>query len=76
LEEIPDLTEYLEYFYKAFDHQVALEEGEIVPFAGFADEFDANNDALKQLDSELAAHLDKARNELKYESKDQEMVVR
>ncbi|KAF9348583.1 DNA mismatch repair protein msh6 [Mortierella sp. NVP85] len=65
LDEMPDLTDYLDYFYKAFDHQVALEEGEIVPFPGFADDFDANNDALKQLDSELAAHLDKARRELK-----------
>ncbi|KAK3816696.1 MAG: hypothetical protein J3Q66DRAFT_370224 [Benniella sp.] len=64
LEELPDLTEYLEHFYKAFGHQVALEEGEIVPFAGFTGDFDADNDALKQLDSELAAHLDKARNEL------------
>ncbi|KAK3805094.1 MAG: hypothetical protein J3Q66DRAFT_423257 [Benniella sp.] len=65
LEELPDLTEYLENFYKAFGHQVALEEGYIVPFAGFTGDFDANNDALKQLDSELEAHLDKARNELK-----------
>ncbi|KAK3805286.1 MAG: hypothetical protein J3Q66DRAFT_407682 [Benniella sp.] len=47
LEELPDLTEYLEHFYKAFGHQVALEEGYIVPFAGFTGDFDANNDALK-----------------------------
>ena len=62
---MPDLADYLDYFYKAFDHQVALEEGEIVPFAGFADDFDANNDTLTQLSSELSAHLDKARRELK-----------
>ncbi|KAG0243739.1 DNA mismatch repair protein msh6 [Mortierella sp. GBA43] len=65
LEELPDLSEHLDYFTKAFDHQAALEDGNIIPFPGFAEDYDANSDVLKELDSEFAAHLDKAKRQLK-----------
>ncbi|KAF8925476.1 DNA mismatch repair protein msh6, partial [Dissophora ornata] len=65
LAELPDLTEHLDYFNEAFDHQVAAAEGDIMPYPGFAEDYDANSDTLKQLDSEFAQHLDKAKRELK-----------
>ncbi|KAF9936320.1 DNA mismatch repair protein msh6 [Modicella reniformis] len=65
LEEIPDLTEHLDYFTKAFDHNVALSQGDIMPYPGFAEDYDAIDDTLKELDAEFAQHLDKAKRELK-----------
>ncbi|KAF9345546.1 DNA mismatch repair protein msh6 [Mortierella sp. AD094] len=65
LAELPDLTPFLDYFNEAFDHKVAATEGEINPHPGFAEDYDANNEDFKQLDSEFAAHLDKAKRELK-----------
>ncbi|KAK3809934.1 MAG: hypothetical protein J3Q66DRAFT_404721 [Benniella sp.] len=64
LEELPDLTSIWRTFTRRLDIRWHWRK-DIVPFAGFTGDFDANNDALKQLDSELEAHLDKARNELK-----------
>ncbi|GJJ79056.1 DNA mismatch repair protein MSH6 [Entomortierella parvispora] len=65
LDELPDLTEHLEYFKEAFDHKVAATEGDIIPHPGFAEDYDANSDTLKQLDSEFAQHLEKAKRDLK-----------
>lgn len=65
LDELPDLTDHLEYFKEAFDHKVAATEGDIIPHPGFAADYDANSDTLKQLDSEFAQHLDKAKRDLK-----------
>ncbi|KAF9189926.1 DNA mismatch repair protein msh6 [Haplosporangium sp. Z 767] len=65
LAEFPDLTAQLDYFKTAFDHTVAATEGEIIPYPGFAEDYDAINGTLKQLDSEFAQHLDKAKRELK-----------
>ncbi|KAG0213342.1 DNA mismatch repair protein msh6 [Mortierella sp. GBA30] len=65
LAELPDLTEHLDYFKDAFDHRVAETEGEIIPNPGFAQDYDDIDDTLKRLDSEFAAHLEKAKRELK-----------
>ncbi|KAI7818742.1 muts domain V-domain-containing protein [Gamsiella multidivaricata] len=65
LAELPDLTVHLEYFDKAFDHEVAATEGNVIPYPGFAEDYDANNETLKQLDSEFAQHLEKAKRDLK-----------
>ncbi|KFH66766.1 DNA mismatch repair protein MSH6 [Podila verticillata NRRL 6337] len=65
LEELPDLTDHLEYFDNAFDHKIASAGGEIVPYPGFAEDFDEIDETLKRLDSEFAAYLDKAKSILK-----------
>ncbi|KAF9201562.1 DNA mismatch repair protein msh6, partial [Haplosporangium sp. Z 27] len=65
LAELPDLTPFLDYFNKAFDQHIAATEGEVIPYPGFAEDYDANNEDFKQLDSEFAQHLDKAKRELK-----------
>ncbi|KAF8966381.1 DNA mismatch repair protein msh6 [Entomortierella lignicola] len=65
LAELPDLTPFLDYFNKAFDQHIAATEGEVIPYPGFAEDYDANNGDFKQLDSEFAQHLDKAKRELK-----------
>ncbi|KAG0090751.1 DNA mismatch repair protein msh6 [Podila epicladia] len=65
LEELPDLTNYLEYFDGAFDHRIASAGGEIVPYPGFAEDFDEIDETLKRLDSEFAAYLDRAKSILK-----------
>ncbi|KAG0289330.1 DNA mismatch repair protein msh6 [Linnemannia gamsii] len=65
LDELPDLTEHLNYFAEAFDHKVAQAEGDIIPHPGFADDYDANNEVLTNLDSQFAQLLDKVKRELK-----------
>lgn len=65
LDELPDLTEHLNYFAEAFDHQVAQAEGDIIPHPGFAEDYDANNEVLTNLDSQFAQLLDKVKRELK-----------
>ncbi|KAG0331996.1 DNA mismatch repair protein msh6 [Podila humilis] len=65
LEELPDLTGHLEYFKNAFDHKVALTEGEVSPYPGFAPDYDEIDSTLKGLDSEFAAYLEHAKNVLK-----------
>ncbi|KAF9923433.1 DNA mismatch repair protein msh6 [Linnemannia zychae] len=65
LDEMPDLTDHLNYFAEAFDHEVAQNEGEINPHAGFAEDYDANNQVLNNLDSQFAQLLDKVKRELK-----------
>ncbi|KAI1321166.1 DNA mismatch repair protein msh6 [Mortierella claussenii] len=65
LAELPDLTVYLDYFHEAFDHDAAATQGDIIPHPGFAEDYDANNENFKRLDSEFAQHLDKAKRELK-----------
>ncbi|KAG0378622.1 DNA mismatch repair protein msh6 [Mortierella sp. AD032] len=65
LGELPDLTEHLNYFAEAFDHQVAQAEGDIIPHPGFAEDYDENSEVLSNLDSQFAQLLDKAKRELK-----------
>ncbi|KAF9340478.1 DNA mismatch repair protein msh6 [Linnemannia elongata] len=65
LDELPDLTEHLNYFAEAFDHKVAQAEGDIIPHPGFAEDYDANNEVLNNLDSQFAQLLDKVKRELK-----------
>jgi len=55
----------LEYFDGAFDHKIASAGGEIVPYPGFAQDFDEIDETLKRLNSEFAAYLDKAKSILK-----------
>ncbi|KAF9438135.1 DNA mismatch repair protein msh6 [Entomortierella beljakovae] len=65
LAELPDLTGHLEYFSEAFDHRIAATEGEIMPYPGFAEDYDTNSEEFKRLDAEFAKHLEKAKRELK-----------
>ena len=59
------MTDHLEYFDGAFDHKIASAGGEIVPYPGFAQDFDEIDETLKRLNSEFAAYLDKAKSILK-----------
>ncbi|KAG0220391.1 DNA mismatch repair protein msh6 [Mortierella sp. NVP41] len=65
LDELPDLTEHLNYFVEAFDHEAAQAEGDIIPHPGFAEDYDANNEVLNNLDSQFAKLLDNVKRELK-----------
>ncbi|KAF9917476.1 DNA mismatch repair protein msh6 [Lobosporangium transversale] len=65
LAEMPNLTPYLDYFNEAFDQNLAATEGDIVPYPGFATDYDSNNEDFKQLASEFAEHLEKAKRLLK-----------
>ena len=55
--EFPDLTEILEFYDNAFDHQSARKEGKIVPSQGVDKELDEANEELSQIKRELDQYL-------------------
>lgn len=57
LARIPDYHEKIEYFATAFDHKTALQEGQIVPFAGVEADYDRAQGELQAIQERLQVYL-------------------
>ncbi|GAB0091644.1 DNA mismatch repair protein [Sergentomyia squamirostris] len=53
----PDISEHLEFFDKAFDHEEALKSGTIVPEKGLDKEFDAIEEEISDIERELKEYV-------------------
>lgn len=54
----PNLTEYLEFFEEAFDHELAKKEGCIIPKSSGVDaDYDAVMEELKNIEKETKEYL-------------------
>ena len=55
--EFPDLSEILDFFDSAFDHQSARKEGKIIPTEGVDPDLDAANEEIRRIKKELDDYL-------------------
>ncbi|KAL4763730.1 mismatch repair ATPase MSH6 [Aspergillus foveolatus] len=64
IKSMPDLTELLEYWKTAFDHNQAKESGILVPKPGVEEDFDSSQETIRQLHQDLDDLLKRTRREL------------
>jgi DNA mismatch repair protein MSH6 len=60
----PDLSEYISFFNKAFDHDRALKEGAIFPNQGVNKEYDESLQEIEDVKNELQTYLQQQRKRL------------
>lgn len=62
----PDLSEALEFFRTAFDHNLARTEGHVVPRSGVYSEYDEAKAVVDDIEKQLDNQLREVRASLKY----------
>ena len=60
----PDITDELEFFQQAFDHNKAQKQGVITPSEGVDEEYDTSIDDMKKCQQELDEYLQTQKKEL------------
>ncbi|KAI9298967.1 DNA mismatch repair protein Msh6 [Neoconidiobolus thromboides FSU 785] len=70
--DFPDLTEKLSYFELGFDHELAIKEGIVVPFAGVEQKYDNIENKIKEVETQFQVYL----NEQKKALKNQKLVYK